>query len=336
VTWPALVLSLLLAAAAILPGLPGAAPGRWAREGAQAMGQAPETAVAGAQARPLPPQAEDASADRRDASTGPAETRPPEDDAVSVAQAAKPWRAEERPPDADETVPARKDAEPSRDGAQALGRPWRGEKPGPAAGQDAGGNGTQVKGGPIRLFGTTAFRGNFNALPKWKRVLSKAKGQVQALNSCSGAKCPPGAASWQRIMSQTRGMEPMEQLKAVNAFFNKWPYRLDQDAYGTSDWWATPQEFLKISGDCEDFSITKYFALRELGFAADDLRIVILKDRIRGIAHAVLAVFLQGDAYVLDNVSGAIFPHTRLKHYIPYYSVNENHRWSHIPVDKQP
>jgi predicted transglutaminase-like cysteine proteinase len=118
--------------------------------------------------------------------------------------------------------------------------------------------------------------------------------------------------------------------------FNKWPYRLDQDAYGTSDWWATPQEFLKISGDCEDFAITKYFALRELGFAADDLRIVILKDRIRGIAHAVLAVFLQGDAYVLDNVSSAIFSHTRLKHYVPYYSLNERHRWSHIPVDKQP
>ena len=198
---PALALSLLLAAA-ILPGLPGEAPGRWAREGAQAMGQAPEPAVAGS-------QAEASAADRRDAPAGPVETRPPGVDAVSVAQAPKPWRSGERPEDADDAAPARQGAEPSRDGAQALGRPWRGEEPGPATAREAGGSESQVKGGPVRLFGTTAFRGNFNALPKWKRVLSKARGQVQALNSCTGAKCPPGAASWQRIMSQTRGMEPM-------------------------------------------------------------------------------------------------------------------------------
>ena len=190
---------------------------------------------------------------------------------------------------------------------------------------------------PIRLFGTLAFRGNFNALPKWKRVLSKAEGQVRALNSCtSGKGCPPGAASWQRIMAQARGLAPMEQLKKVNSFFNKWPYRLDQDIYGTSDWWATPQEFLKLSGDCEDYSITKYYALRELGFSPDNLRIVVLKDRIRGIAHAILVVMLDGDAYVLDNVSSVVFSHNKYSHYVPYYSLNENYRWSHIPVDRKP
>jgi predicted transglutaminase-like cysteine proteinase len=329
--WPALALSLLLTAT-ILPGQPGL--GRWTQEGAQAMGQAPGHAE-GMGAPGRSPRAEESVAGESQTPTGTGKGLTSEDNATTVAQATPPWRAGQAPADTDD-APARQNAEPSRDGGQVLGRPWRGEDPGPTTGPDAAGSEKQATGGPIRLFRTTAFRGNFNALPKWKRVLSKAQAQVQALNSCSGAKCPPGATSWQRIMSQTRGKEPMEQLKAVNAFFNKWPYRLDQDAYGTSDWWATPQEFLKISGDCEDFAITKYFALRELGFAADDLRIVILKDRIRGIAHAVLAVFLQGDAYVLDNVSSAIFSHTRLKHYVPYYSLNERHRWSHIPVDKQP
>ncbi len=187
--------------------------------------------------------------------------------------------------------------------------------------------------GPIRLFRSAAFRGNFDALPKWKRVLSKVKGEIRALNTCATPKtCPPGATSWQRIMKQARGQDRMEQLKMVNAFFNKWPYRLDQDAYGRSDWWATPQEFLKISGDCEDYAIIKYFALRELGFSQDDLRIVVVKDRIRGIAHAVLAVFTHGDAHILNNVSDAIFTHDKYRHYIPQYSLNEEHRWSHIPV----
>lgn len=187
--------------------------------------------------------------------------------------------------------------------------------------------------GAIRLFQSAAFRGNFNALPKWKRVLSKVKGEIQTLNTCAAPKtCPPGTTSWQRIMKQARGQERMEQLKMVNSFFNKWPYRLDQDAYGVSDWWATPQEFLKISGDCEDYAIIKYFALRELGFSQDDLRIVVVKDRIRGIAHAVLAVFTHGDAYILNNVSDAIFTHDKYRHYTPQYSLNEEHRWSHIPV----
>ena len=189
----------------------------------------------------------------------------------------------------------------------------------------------------VRLFNTAAFRGNFKALPKWQRVLSKVTAQVAALNSCTGGtNCPPGSTSWQRIIGQARGKEPMEQLRMVNVFFNKWPYRLDLDAYGQSDWWATPQEFLKLSGDCEDYAITKYFALRELGYTKDSLRIVALKDRIRNIGHAVLVVFMGDTAYVLDNLSGMVSAHDRFTHYIPLYSVNEEYRWAHIPLVKKP
>ena len=237
------------------------------------------------------------------------------------------WRqGEQSPKPPEEARPARVERAPTPVWRQ--GAPSRPETP---AARVQGG--TTAGDGPIRLFQSAAFRGNFNALPKWKRVLSKVRGEIQTLNSCAAPKpCPPGATSWQRIMKQARGQERMEQLKMVNSFFNKWPYRLDQDAYGVSDWWATPQEFLKISGDCEDYAIIKYFALRELGISQDDLRIVVVKDRIRGIAHAVLAVFTHGDAYILNNVSDAIFTHDKYRHYTPQYSLNEEHRWSHIPV----
>ncbi|GAB6110859.1 transglutaminase-like cysteine peptidase [Desulfomicrobium salsuginis] len=285
--------------------------------------------VKAAETDPAPEQVADAAPER---TADPAPTQ------VADAEVASP----QPPADAAETAPTRPLT------GQAAARPWRGESqaqtaPGRTPGQaqpagtaPAGQSGQDAKGQPVRLFQTAAFRGNFDALPKWKRVLSKAEAQVRVLNSCSGAGCPPGATSWQRIMSQARGLAPMEQLKAVNTFFNKWPYRLDQDAYGTSDWWATPQEFLKISGDCEDFAITKYFALRELGFSPESLRIVILKDRIRGIAHAILAVFIDGDALVLDNVTSVVFSHDKYKHYAPYYSLNERYRWSHIPLDTKP
>lgn len=38
------------------------------------------------------------------------------------------------------------------------------------------------------------------------------------------------------------------------------------DIYTTSDYWATPYEFLaRDKGDCEDYVIAKYFALLHLG-----------------------------------------------------------------------
>lgn len=185
----------------------------------------------------------------------------------------------------------------------------------------------------IKLLHSAAFRGTFNALPQWKRVLSKAKAQIGILDSCS-ANCPPGATSWRKIIHDAKGQDTMTQLKMVNAFFNKWPYGLDLDIYGVSDWWATPHEFLKLSGDCEDYAIIKYFALRELGFPAESLRIVAVRDRIRGLGHAILAVFVQGDAYILDNMTSVVFAHTKYTHYAPQYSVNEEYRWSHIPIAK--
>ena len=264
----------------------------------------------------------------------------PTQDSVE-ADRPKPWRAQDEPDKAGTghsmvlptTSKPWRPSEPVGDTAEKVAKEQAARNETEASRRQPGTAGSQ----PVRLFRTAAFRGNFNALPKWKRVLSKATAQVRELNACTqGKNCPPGAASWQRIISQAKGLAPMEKLKTVNTFFNKWPYRLDQDIYGTSDWWATPQEFLKLSGDCEDYAITKYYALRELGFSSDDLRIVVLQDRIRGIAHAILTVFLDGDAYVLDNVTSVVFSHSKYAHYVPYYSLNEQYRWSHIPVDKKP
>ncbi|MCH8155148.1 MAG: transglutaminase-like cysteine peptidase, partial [Proteobacteria bacterium] len=82
--------------------------------------------------------------------------------------------------------------------------------------------------------------------------------------------------------------------------------------------------------DCEDYAIAKYFALREVGFGPDELRIVILRDEIRNISHAVLAVYLVDDIMILDNLSDQIFSHSRYEHYVPQYSMNETARWAHV------
>lgn len=182
------------------------------------------------------------------------------------------------------------------------------------------------------LFRSHEFRSTLKALPNWTRVMATAETQTDEFYACDASKgvCSPAALSWQKIIRQSMGLSPMEQLETVNSYFNRWPYQLDIDVYGVPDYWATPGEFLKLSGDCEDYSITKYYALRKLGVSVDDMRIVLLKDNIRNIAHAILAVSLDGESYVLDNLSDLVLSHRKYEHYVPQYSVNEFYRWAHV------
>jgi hypothetical protein len=58
---------------------------------------------------------------------------------------------------------------------------------------------------------------------------------------------------------------------------------------------------LTRGGDCEDYAIAKFVALRRAGIAADDLRIVIMRDTNHGEDHAVAAARLDGRWLTLDN-----------------------------------
>jgi len=182
------------------------------------------------------------------------------------------------------------------------------------------------------LFRSHEFRSTLKALPHWNRVLDRAGQQGVEMAACNPRiqSCSAAALSWQKILGEAAGLENMELLRKINNYFNRWPYRLDIDVYGVSDYWATPGEFLKLSGDCEDYCITKYFALRQLGFPAEKMRIVVLQDTIRNLTHAVLAVETDAETVILDNLSNLVLPHTRYEHYLPQYSVNEQFRWAHI------
>jgi len=142
---------------------------------------------------------------------------------------------------------------------------------------------------------------------------------------------------WKQFKKSVASLPRMQQLRKINNYFNKWPYRLDQENWGKREYWASPPEFVKKSGDCEDYAIAKYYALRELGVPANAMRIVAVKDNIRRLGHAILVVYHNGDAWVLDNQTKLVLSHAKFTHYAPQFSVNETNRWAHIPVKaKQP
>jgi predicted transglutaminase-like cysteine proteinase len=184
------------------------------------------------------------------------------------------------------------------------------------------------------LFGTLEFKGKLNKLPKWTRVLDKMKAWKGYFKD-DRTRSLPSKKAWNTLKAQFRNKSELERLRAVTKFFNKWPYRLDMANWGVSDYWETPWEFLRKSGDCEDYSIAKFYALKELGFTGDQLRIVAVLDSIRGIGHAILAVYATDDIYILDNQTDMVLSHTKYKQYIPQYSVNEHYRWMHVAPQKR-
>ncbi len=184
------------------------------------------------------------------------------------------------------------------------------------------------------LFGTTEIMsGSLKGLPQWTRVLGEMENERAAFAACArdaGHCGTPTLRNWSRIIREAAPLDRAGKIRAVNTFFNQWPYKEDREIYGRSEYWASPQEFMARSGDCEDYSIAKYFALRALGFDKQDMRIVILMDEIRGIGHAVLAVYEKDGIVILDSLSNLIMTHDRYKHYRPQYSMNETTRWAHL------
>ncbi len=185
------------------------------------------------------------------------------------------------------------------------------------------------------VFGSTEVSSkSFKALPQWARVLKRMQIDMPALRNCTETgDCEQEVfKAWRRIIKDARPLSHARKLFEVNRYFNRWPYKFDQEIYGRSEFWASPIEFMRRSGDCEDFAIAKYFALRQLGIRNDRMRIVIIWDDIRGLGHAVLAVYEKNDILILDSLSDVILSHWKYKHYVPQYSMNETTRWAHVKV----
>lgn len=118
------------------------------------------------------------------------------------------------------------------------------------------------------------------------------------------------------------GMGERDMLDLVNKTVNgALEYRDDMRVWGVGDYWATPAEMAqKGAGDCEDFAIAKYWALRSLGVRDEQLQIVVLQDTRRQLFHAVLVAHMAGGSYVLDNVSDRLLEDTDYTQYHPILS----------------
>ncbi len=92
----------------------------------------------------------------------------------------------------------------------------------------------------------------------------------------------------------------------------------DQDQYGVPDIWASPlMTFGSGAGDCEDYAIAKYVALREAGMASGDLRLVVVYNRPAHENHMVAAARVDGRWRILDNRTMRLVADDEIADYTP-------------------
>ncbi len=110
---------------------------------------------------------------------------------------------------------------------------------------------------------------------------------------------------------------------------NQAKYILDIKNWGIKDYWSSPGEFYAKFGDCEDYAIAKYMALKYLGFDPANLRVVAVKDLNLKVGHAILAVYIDKRILILDNQIKIVADSRKIRHYQPVYSINEKFWYRH-------
>ena len=138
--------------------------------------------------------------------------------------------------------------------------------------------------------------------------------------------------AWKRDAAERKRTPAAEAdlLIEVNRMLNRVRFVDDAVHWREEDYWATPAESIGSNGaDCEDFSIAKYFLLKELGVPISRLRMTYVKSLKLNQAHMVLAYYARPDAepLVLDNLEDTVRPASQRRDLVPVYSFNDEEVW---------
>jgi predicted transglutaminase-like cysteine proteinase len=150
------------------------------------------------------------------------------------------------------------------------------------------------------------------------------------VRSFYGEKAELRVRAWRQLIADSGQLSETDKLSSVNDFFNQLQFVDDIEVWGQKDYWATPVEFLgAAAGDCDDFSIAKYFSLIELGVSDDKMRLVYVKSLTYNQFHMVVAYYPTPSSVpiLLDNINPTILPATQREDLVPIYSFNGQHLW---------
>ncbi len=153
---------------------------------------------------------------------------------------------------------------------------------------------------------------------------------IQSFRQTYGREATDRLLAWQRVMQANATQSDEIKRRAANDYFNRIPWLTDDEHWGQADYWATPLEMIgTYGGDCEDYSISKYFTLLEMQVPKDRLLITYVRAPALNQTHMVLAYYATPDAdpLILDNYNQTIMRGSERTDLIPVYSFNGDGLW---------
>lgn len=190
---------------------------------------------------------------------------------------------------------------------------------------------------PLRLIAVVALLGALGLLGLPAAFGLDFERLQQILASRFGPERVALLNDWQQMLAAGKSAGESDKLRRVNEFFNRrLAFDDDISIWGQSDHWATPLEMIgQGRGDCEDFSIGKYYSLIQLGIPVSKLRLVYVKAMQNGPAGAVLQAHMvlayyatpNADPLVLDNLNTEIRPASKRTDLSPIFSFNSAGLW---------
>jgi predicted transglutaminase-like cysteine proteinase len=177
-------------------------------------------------------------------------------------------------------------------------------------------------------FGLFTFRAPEGLLwTKWRGVEADIRAEAKLLDACrtdAEACRSPAAKRFVAMIREASKHSGIARIDVVNRAVNgAIRYTSDFAQHGQADYWSSPLAALAAErGDCEDYAIAKYVALREAGVSTSELRLLLVRDRAVGQDHAVLAVRHESEWLILDNRHTAMNQSTSVPQFTPLFAID--------------
>ena len=170
------------------------------------------------------------------------------------------------------------------------------------------------------------FGGNTVDVPQgplvesWQTVYEEFGGDHALLGACvdsTSTECGPSRTLWE-IIAEARDQEGLAIIGHINRTIN-----LSITTFEPSEW-LTALDAINAEGDCKAYATAKYFALIEVGIAADRVRLVIVHQHNHVEDHMVIAVYQDDRWLILDDLTLALVQDTDESKYAPLFVLDDD------------
>jgi predicted transglutaminase-like cysteine proteinase len=141
----------------------------------------------------------------------------------------------------------------------------------------------------------------------WTKLQSDLEGERAVVSHCRSSveTCASAAARrFVAIVEEGAAYEGRTRIAHINRAAN---LAIRSSTTAVTQKWTSPLATLSAgAGDCKQFAILKYAALLEAGIGPDRLRILVVEDKARRGAHAVVAAREGAQWLVLNNQTSTL------------------------------